>query len=195
MTLERFCLKFFTRPETDIDDEIFIEIFHEWIRLRKLPGVLIDVADYRHVPEGPGIMLITHEINYAMDDGANAFGLLAQRKVGYADSQQGKILELIQGTLTFAGLLEADPRVAGRLRFEAGNFQFISNDRLSLPNSDEGFNAFKAELEAAVAVIYPGQTVSLSRVENDPRERLTITVDTGNSIDIAVLLENLGITA
>ncbi|HEX9595476.1 MAG TPA: hypothetical protein VF982_01240, partial [Anaerolineales bacterium] len=67
MDIGRFCIKFFARPGYNIDDAIFIDIFHEWIRLKKLPGILLDVADYRHVPEGPGVMLLTHDINFAMD--------------------------------------------------------------------------------------------------------------------------------
>ena len=30
-----------------------IPVFHRWIQEQALPGLLIDVADYRHVPEGP----------------------------------------------------------------------------------------------------------------------------------------------
>ena len=64
----RFCIKFVAQ-DASLDEETLIPVFHEWIRERKLPGVMFDVVDYRHVPEGPGIMLITHEINYAMEHG------------------------------------------------------------------------------------------------------------------------------
>ena len=30
--------------------------------------MLIDVADYRHVPAGPGVLLIGHEANYSLDN-------------------------------------------------------------------------------------------------------------------------------
>ena len=49
MTIERFCVKFLAQREADLDDAVFIDIFHEWVRLKKLGGILLDVADYRHV--------------------------------------------------------------------------------------------------------------------------------------------------
>jgi len=189
MTLERFCIKFFARPTPDIDDTRFIDIFHEWIRHKKLGGILLDVADYRHVPEGPGVMLITHQINFAMDDTGGRFGLLAQRKLGQGVNLQQRILKLVRSTVAFGTLLEADPRIAGKLKLEAGNFQFQSNDRLLAPNTAAAFTALEPHLKAAAQTIYPGQPVTITRLDNDPRDRLSIVVDTGRSLEIGRLAE------
>ena len=132
MTLERFCVKFFTQSNSELDDVIFIEIFHEWIRQKKLGGILLDVADYRHVPEGPGVMLITHDINFAMDYADGRFGLYAQRKSGHGDTLPAKILELIRATIAFGILLESDARVVGQLTLNGGSFEFLANIALVL---------------------------------------------------------------
>jgi hypothetical protein len=190
MNLDRFCLKFFARPNVAVDEAIFIDIFHEWIRHKKLNGVLIDVVDYRHVPEGPGVMLITHEINFAMDHSGGRLGLLAQRKLGPGSSHPERILALIRAAATFGALLEADRRVAGKLSLEGGMFHYISNDRLLAPNDAASFAALKPDLAAAAASIYPGRAVSLTRLENDPRGRLTIEVGAG-SLDLPLLLESV----
>ena len=195
MNLERFCLKFFARTGAEIDDAVFIDIFHEWIRLKKLGGILLDVADYRHVPNGPGIMLITHEINFAMDYGGGRFGLYAQRKLGQSQNQVERILELGRATAAFGALLESDSRLAGGLKLEAGNFHFISNDRLLAPNKPDTFDDLKPDLEAAAAIVYSGQPVSVTRLDNDPRDRLTIAVDSGESVNIGALLETVGVAA
>jgi len=189
MSLERFCVKFFARPGADIDDTVFIEIFHEWIRLKKLKGVLLDVADYRHVPNGPGIMLISHEINFAMDRTDGRFGIFAQRKLGKAANHRDAVLELVAATLKFAALLENDPRTAGRLSFESGVFEYESNDRLLAPNTPAAFANLLPDLQSAANVIYPGQSVSITRVENDPRDLLTVRVDTGTSLSVKALAE------
>jgi hypothetical protein len=194
MDIERFCLKFLARPGTKVDDAVFIDIFHEWIRLKKLGGILLDVADYRHVPEGPGIMLISHEINFAMDYSEGRFGLLAQRKQGYGLNHQERILELARATVAFGALLEADPRMRGKLSLEGGLFHYIANDRLVAPNSEAGFAGLKPDLEAAAAIIYPGLPVSVRRLENDPRDRLTVVVEAG-SVDLSVLLDTVGVVA
>jgi hypothetical protein len=186
MDLERFCLKFFAR-EADVDEATFIPVFHEWIRLKKLPGTLIDVADYRHVPDGPGIMLISHEVNYAMEHGSGEFGLSAQRKLGEGSTHQERILDLAKRTAAFGALLESDSGIAGKLRLEGGKFLYMANDRLQAPNTDEAFAALKPDLEAAAAQLYPGQQVSVTRLENDPRDRLTAIVEVVGSVDIATL--------
>jgi hypothetical protein len=175
-----------------VDDAVFIDIFHEWIRLKKLGGILLDVADYRHVPEGPGVMLITHEINFAMDYSGGRLGLFAQRKLGQGTTPQARILELVRATVALGARLETDPRLAGKLRLEGGSFEFMSNDRLLAPNTKEAYTALWPDVEAAAAVIYPGRTVLLSRVENDPRDRLTIRVEAG-SVDMSELVEAVGL--
>jgi len=190
MNIERFCIKFFARPGATLDEAIFIDIFHEWIRYKKLGGILIDVADYRHVPDGPGLMLITHEINFAMDHTADGFGLFAQRKLGQGDNHIARIIELVQSTAAFGALLESDQRVAGKLSLEGGLFHYMSNDRLLAPNTAESFAALQPDLAAAAALIYPGHNISVRRLENDPRDRLTAIIEAGR-VDMSALLNTV----
>ncbi len=192
MDIEHFCVKFFARPGKNIDDSIFIRIFNEWIRFQRLEGILLDVADYRHVPQGPGIMLITHEINFAMDYSGGRFGLLAQRKLGSGLTHQERLLELVQATAAFGAQLESDLRVAGKLRLEAGVFYYIANDRLTAPNTEAAFAELLPDLEAAAAIIYPGQKVTVKRIENDPRTRLTAIIRAG-VLDMKTLAKSISL--
>lgn len=187
MNLERFCLKFLAQAEPSLDRSKFVEIFHEWIRERKLPGTLIDVADYLHVPHGPGVMLIAHEINYGMDWAGGQFGLYAQRKLGDEETHQERLLGLIKSAATFGELLESDRRVKDKLKLEGGKFYYLSNDRLHAPNTAETFQSLKPDLEAVASTIYPGQKVSVTRLENDPRERLTAVIEGENAVAISAL--------
>lgn len=187
MSLERFCVKFLATPDSQVDEESLIPIFHEWIRLHTLKGTLIDVADYRHVPNGPGMMLITHEINYAMEHGGGQYGLSAQRKLGYESSQTEKILSLVKSAANFGALLESDRRVSGNINFQGNQFVFIANDRLNAPNTEETFNQLKPELEAVAAQLYPNQKITVSRVNNDARARLSVLIQAENAVKIADL--------
>ena len=46
----------------------YIPLFHGWIQEKIIPDhLLIDVADYSHIPDGPGIMLIAHEGHFSLD--------------------------------------------------------------------------------------------------------------------------------
>jgi len=43
-----------------------IATFHQWIASNALGEILVDVADYSHVPNGPGVVLIGCDYNYAV---------------------------------------------------------------------------------------------------------------------------------
>lgn len=187
MDLERFAIKFFTRSEADVDEASLIDIFHDWIRLKRLNHVMLDVADYRHVPNGPGVMLVTHEVNYAMDRENGEFGLYAQRKRGDEATTQEKLLGLVKSTAQFGSLLESDSRIGGKLKLEGGKFHYIANDRLNAPNTEEAFNTIKPELEAIATQIYPGKSVSVSRLNNDPGARLTAVIEVNEPVEISTL--------
>ncbi|MEB3317404.1 MAG: hypothetical protein VKO39_04615 [Cyanobacteriota bacterium] len=186
MDVERFCLKFLAR-EGMVDEACFIPIFHDWIRLKSLPGTLIDVADYRHVPDGPGVMLISFDINYAMDHGGGQFGLSAQRKLGQDGTHSERIVELVKRMARFGTLLESDTRLGGTFALEGGQFLYAANDRLRVPNTDESFAAIQPDLIAAAAVLYGNQPVSVTRLDNDPRERLTALIEAPGPVAMASL--------
>jgi hypothetical protein len=92
-------------------------------------------------------------------------------------------------------LLETDARLNGRLRLEGGAFHYIANDRLLAPNTVATFLACLPDLSAVAALLYPGQTVSITRQQNDPRERLTILVEADVPVDMAALAERVGVVA
>jgi len=52
-------VKIFVHEPTSIDLADAIPVFHRWIQEAVLNELVIDVADYRHVPAGPGVMLST----------------------------------------------------------------------------------------------------------------------------------------
>ena len=187
MDLDRFCVKLFATSGADIDEAHYINIFHEWIRQDMLEGLLLDVVDYRHVPNGPGIMLIAHETNYAMDRLGGEFGVYAQRKLGEGTTHTEKIVALVKATAKFGALLEADSRLEGELQLDGSGFLYMTNDRLQAPNADETFAALKSDLEAAAATLYPGQGVTVSRVENDARDRLAVRVSVSQPVPLAAL--------
>ncbi|MBV5260185.1 hypothetical protein FLX56_17370 [Synechococcus moorigangaii CMS01] len=184
MYIERFCVKFPAQMPADFDEESLIGVFQGWIRDEKIEGTLIDVVDYRHVPDGPGIMLVTYEINYMMEH-QGGYGLYAQRRWSRIENQPHTeaIADLVQATAKFGTLLEKETGIT----LKGNEFVYISNDRLNGPNTDEGFAAVKADLTVALGQIYGGKSFTIERVQNDPRERLTLAVKVDNPVAIAEL--------
>jgi len=64
--LHKFGIKLFAADAKGFDILKLIPMYHRWIQQKALQDLLIDVADYSHVPAGPGVMLIAHEGNYAL---------------------------------------------------------------------------------------------------------------------------------
>ena len=82
-------------------------MFHRWIKQHALPELTIDVANYAHVPKGPGVVLIGHGSDYFMDEGEGRLGLLHNRKrAGLAPGE--RLADLARRTLHAAALLERD---------------------------------------------------------------------------------------
>src|SRR3984893_6792180 len=118
MDAQRLQLKIFVEPGSAgaIDREAFIPVFHRWIKERLLPELVIDVASYVHVPEGPGVVLIGHGSDYFMDRGEGRLGLLHSRKRA-GPPPPDRLTDLARRTLHAATLLERDPAFSGGLRF------------------------------------------------------------------------------
>ena len=92
----RVCVKLYAE-DRGIGDQTFVPIFHEWIRDQALEGlVLFDVADYAHVPDSPGIVLVTYEITCEKGLDAAQAGLV-KSFLTYAAS------DAVQGALSSTG--------------------------------------------------------------------------------------------
>ena len=174
--LQRVCVKIYA-PDPGVDDQVFVPIFHEWIRDGAFDDlVLFDVADYAHVPESPGVVLVTHDAHFALDRSDGRFGLLVQRRVpGDGDAVATLALTIRQG-LEVAERLAGDARLEGQLEFDPSALRVEANDRLRAPNTDAGYRAFEPVVRAAAAQALGAAQPEVSRVRNDPRDRLTADV-------------------
>lgn len=174
--LSRVCVKVYApEPSPVIDDAaVYVPIFHEWIRRGDLGLVAIDVADYAHVPDSPGIMLVAHEAAFALDRSDERFGLMGQRRTPVAGGAAESIATTLRQVLQLAERLQREPQLGGVLNFDLSTVRIESNDRLNGPNTDEGYDSFEPAVRQALAAVFPGSGVSLSRVQNDPRDRLAV---------------------
>ena len=174
----RVCVKVYAHEGHDLGNEaeLLVPIYHEWIRDGALDLVMLDVADYSHVPDGPGVMLVTHELNFAMDRSDGRLGLLAHRRIDFDGTGVEAVADTLVRALDFAGRLERDARLQGKLAFDPAALRIEANDRLQAPNSDEGYAAFEPLVREAVNRAFPGRVATVSRVGNDPRDRLATEV-------------------
>lgn len=152
-----------------------IPVFHRWIQERKLPELLIDVADYSHVPAGPGVLLIGHEANYSLDLTRNRLGLLYSRKAIAEGSSREQLAEALDHAGQACRMLESEPEFLGKLHFSGDELELTLNDRLLYPNTVETFEALEPELRSFFHDHFAGAPFLMTRAE-DPRERFRVNV-------------------
>ena len=179
--MEHVSIKIFAAADTpNVCFADAIPVFHRWIQGRTLPELLIDVADYSHVPAGPGVLLIGHEANYALDDARNRPGLLYVRKTADVASAGESLRRSHDAALSASRRLEAEPEFEGKLRFNPRELEITFNDRLLHPNTDDGWNGVKPALTSFLNALYGAGAYAITR-SYDPRQRLSVLVTNGTS--------------
>jgi hypothetical protein len=186
-------LKIFTDAAEGVSPEAFISVFHEWIKHRRLPELMVDVANYAHVPKGPGVVLIGHASDYFVDQADGRLGLLHSRKRA-APAAADRLSDVFQRALHAAALLEGDAGLAARgavLRFRTNELLFRVNDRLAAPNNDATFAALAPELKALAAKLFGAAPFELTRV-GDAKGLFSVKLVSPVKADLATLLGRLG---
>ena len=181
MQATKFQVKLYTRAG-DVELEKLVPVFHEWIRAKKISDeLLIDVADYAHVPQGPGVVLIGHQSDYYVDVADNRPGLLYSRKRGFEGDFQAGIDDAFRRALKACQLLEEESSLG--LQFGTDEVLFRVQDRLSAPNADATYDAYKPALEQAATAFFGGGA-SLERVGSE-REPFAVRISTGANGTVA----------
>ncbi len=145
--LQRCGLKVFFEAGANPSVRAFIPIFHRWIQTGAVDGLLIDVADYTHLMDGPAVLLAGHEGNYAIDRTEGRPGLYYYRKQPAHGALVDRLALLGRALLAAAVRLESDAASEG-CRFVGSELQFVANDRLLAPPAPETVAALRPHLEA-----------------------------------------------
>ena len=106
--LQRFSLKIFAEPASAGEPSTIIPVFHTWIQEHAVPGLLIDVADYTHLVDGPSVLLAAHEANYALDETGGRPGLSYTRKQPLEGTFGERLAVAAAALITAARRLEQD---------------------------------------------------------------------------------------
>lgn len=190
MIPKRVAAKFFaTDPTAEVNVHAFIAAFHAFIREKSVEGILIDVADYGHVPEGPGVVLIGHDVDYSIDMNEGQAGLLTVgKRLG-----GGSIAEHLDDTVRKCLLAVKAVAANGSTgtEFATGTLKVQIIDRLAAPNTDEGYAACQGEFEALAKRLF-GDGASVERSDaGEPRKPVAVTIAGAGATDVDGLLARL----
>lgn len=188
MDAHKLQVKIFAEPVSGLALETFIPVFHAWIKNQVLKELTIDVANYAHVHEGPGVVLIGHGSDYFVDEGEGRLGLLYSRK-RLAPEPGARVSDAFRRAIHTAALLEKE--TALKLKFRTDEWLFRINDRLAAPNTDATFAAARPELEAVCKRLFDGGPFEMGRV-GSARQLFSVRIKSGGNTPLATLLDRLG---
>lgn len=190
-TQVKFFLDTVAHNNNAVDLSAFTAVFQRWIQQKLLEGQLIDMADYRHVHEGPGIVLIGHDSDYAIENRGGRLGLLYTRKRRSSDDLPTQLRDSLRLALTACQLLESDPAFKPRLVFRTDEIELRFPDRLQFPNRPETFDLVRDDLRSVLEHLYGVDAVRFEPVQSDPRELFTVNMRAAGAAPIAQLAQSL----
>jgi hypothetical protein len=191
MDSSKLSVKFFAKDGSAVAEGAFVPVFHGWIQRQALPEhLLIDVADYKHVPTGPGTVLVSHEANLSMDTTGHRLGLMYFRKTPIEGDLRERLRRVFRSALTACQLLEQDPALAGKLSFRTDEALFRIHDRLMAPNTEHSFAAVRPALDGLLTNLHGGP-VNLAHEPNE-ETLFAIRITAPSSPSLSDLLARLG---
>lgn len=171
-----------TAPPFDLEPAI--AVFHRFIQRGLVEGLILDVADYRHVPRGPGVLLVGHDIDYGVDEE----GFTVVRKRSAEDDAATQLRDALRMGLGAMDAVADD----GDLEIEVDRARFTVtafDRRLGAP--EEVATALVEELQPVVAELYGTDAKVGPVVPDDPREAPGAHVEAAPEAAVGVL-EALG---
>jgi hypothetical protein len=191
--LQHLNVKLLLENSQDLDLDAIVHVFHGWIQEQLCEELLLDVADYRHVHHGPGVVLIGHEADYAIDNTDGRWGIRYNRKASVAGSNQDRLIQSARAALLEAQRLQQDTSLNGKYNFNGREIELIVNDRLLAPNTPETRQLLEAEIHSFAQTLFGSAEYTLA-FETDPRKLSGVRIQAEQRIATDILLENLNVS-
>ena len=187
--LQRINVKFYLQEPESLSAQEAFRIFNSWIPATP-DEILIDVADYSHLAEGPLTLLVGHEANYILDNHSAELGLLYSRKQPADGDLTERLASAFKAALAACRRLEDEPSLTGKVKFRSDDVLLVANDRLNATNDEAGEKALRAALSPVLAQLFAGAEYAVVR-DPDPQLRLNLRIRCQTDADTATLLGNL----
>lgn len=173
MDLQKINWKFFFENPQAARPEDFFKVFNTWIP--GSPEIFIDVADYKHVHDGPLTVLIGHYTDYSLDATNRRLGFLYNSKRPLEGSQEERLAGSLKEFIKSCNRLTSDPIFKGKLKFNPKELQLMINDRALAPNSQETFKTIEGVLKKVVSKVVGHSDFSLKHL-GYPKRRFAVSI-------------------
>ncbi|MDA1190296.1 MAG: hypothetical protein O3A46_01285 [Candidatus Poribacteria bacterium] len=186
--LKRIDIKLYIANPDAVVWEDYLRIFTEWRDENRAEW--LDIADYFHVPAGPGALLVGKTCHISVDNRHNRPGILYSLRGTVSGSTQERIAESLRKTLEYTNKLQQHDNCP--LTVNTDEIDFIVNDRMNFPNDAASYNAIKSDLAAAIEDVF-GKGATFTQ-NSSPTERLTVHIKRSDNRSPAQVLEDASVT-
>lgn len=191
MDLQQINIKVFVTEDSTVNYTNFIKVFNRWMEEADSDDYL-NYADYSHVEDGPGVLMILKQANYSIDNAFQEQGLLYNRKHDVDGDNAGKIRDALAETLSKCEQLEASEELENAIQFDGSDILFMINNRNLAPNTADIAASVQSDLEPVLQKMYGGDDFTIERTSEDARERFAVRISANSDKSISDLLANLG---
>jgi hypothetical protein len=186
--LQHINVKLLLKSPENIVLDALIPVFHSWIQDQIFDELLLDVADYRHVKHGPGLMLIGHEADYSVDNTDGLLGVRYNRKAPLTGTNLDRLTQAMRSALLACQRLESDTRLNGKFHFNGQDVQLIINDRLLAPNNEQTRHLVAPDFHLLANKLFGHAELTYNA---DPRRLLSASIRSSKPMSRGELLNNL----
>jgi hypothetical protein len=192
MLPKRISVKFFAQNPEVVEIAAFTPVLQRWIQEDRVEGLLIDVVDYKHMHEGPGIILIGDEGDYSYDLRDGRPGVMYVLKRTDAETVQEILQTILRRVLDAALQLETEGLLNGlRFNYSEAKIEFL--DRLTYPNHAESLERVQNVLQSFAEAGFDAP-VQIEAAHDDPRETFAVRLRTAQSVSGKQLAERLRVS-
>jgi hypothetical protein len=188
LELQHINVKLLLKDPENFNLDSVIPVFHSWIQDQIFGELLLDVADYRHVKQGPGLMLIGHEADYSLDNTDGLLGIRYNRKAPLPGTNPDRLTQTTRSALLACQRLESDTRLNGRFHFNGQDVQLVINDRLLAPNDEKTRQAAAPDFQLLANKLFEHAELTYNI---DPRRLLSASIRSSRPVSTGDLLNNL----
>lgn len=155
------------------NSEVLFKVFNSWISNSE--EIFIDVAGYKHVDDGPWVVLVGHYVDYAWDYTDRVHGFSYNRRQPMDGTNQEKISASLRAILQAALRFQGAAEFKVKPEWDRSELAFAINDRGLAPNTDQTLAGVLPDLKQVMDRVNGAGSYSLTR-DARPRQRFTVKI-------------------
>ncbi len=150
--LQRIDLKLLFQVAASPDLDAVLPIFHRWRQDGEHASDWVDLADYAHMHEGPGVLIAGKRTSFSVNLNPPGPGLLTSVRSGLTGSLEDRFREAFRRARQLNAALLAEPDCPEAFQVWEGAWEVFVNDRLRFPNTAASHQRAAPALAAALGL-------------------------------------------